>query len=74
MDNRIKQYLEAYQLDVITAAEAKLERPLSAEEKAGIENLYLGMRLEGLYQAFSHPSISQDEVTETLAPYAIQLP
>jgi len=74
MNDRIKQYLQASQLEVITAAEAKLERPLSAEEKAGIENLYSGMRLQGLYQAFSHSSTSPDEVARDLAYFAAQPP
>jgi hypothetical protein len=74
MDDRIKQYLQAYQLDVITAAEAKLERPLLPEEKAGIDNLWSGMQLEGLYQAFSYSSTSKDEVVRDLAYFAAQPP
>ena len=72
MDDRIKQYLQAYQLDVITAAEAKLNRPLSPEQKGGIENLWSGMSLEGLYQAWSHASTSPDEVLNDLAYLAAQ--
>ena len=74
MDERIAGYLAAYRVDVITAAEAKLERPLSEAERAGIKNLHSGMRLEGLHMAFSHTSTSQepDEVAEVLAQYADQ--
>ena len=70
MDERIAQYLAAYRVDIITAAEAKLERPLSKSERVGIENLQSGMRLEGLHMAFSHASTSPEEVIEVLTQYA----
>ncbi len=73
MDDRIRQYIQAYQTDVIIAAEAKLGRSLVADEKAGIENTHSGLRLEGLYLAFSHASFSQAEVVEVLAQYAAKL-
>ena len=74
MNERIKQYIQAYQVDVIVAAEAKLGCSLTANEKAGIENLHSGLRLEGLYMAFIHAPTSQAEVAEVLAQYAAKLP
>ena len=74
MDDRVRQYIQAYQADVVIAAEARLGRSLTANEKAGIENLYSGLRLEGLYMAFSHASTSQAEVAETLAQLAKPTP
>ena len=74
MDDKVRQYIKACQVDVVIAAETKLGRTLAADEKAGIENLYSGLRLEGLYMAFSHASTSQAEVIGVLAQYAAKLP
>ena len=72
MNEKIRQYLQAYQKDVLTAAEAKLGRLLSPAETAGIENLWSGLRLEGLFMAFRHPATSMEEVAEVLTQYAAQ--
>ena len=68
--DRIAQYLEATREEVIAAAETKLGRSLTPEEKEGIRNIKGGMMLEACCQSFSHAATTPEEVTTELAFFA----
>lgn len=70
--DRINQYLEAVREDVIAAAETKLGRSLTLEDKAGIRNIKGGMMLDSCSQSFSHDATTPEDVTRELAFFASQ--
>jgi hypothetical protein len=72
MDNRLQEALRASQADIITAAEAKLSRPLSTGERAGIERVSSLMTLESVYRSFTFPDYSAAQVESDLRHFASQ--
>ncbi len=69
-NDRINQHLEAVREEVIAAAETKLGRPLTPEEKQGIRNIKGGMMLEACCHSFSHAATTPEEVATELAFFA----
>ncbi len=71
-NDRIAQYLEAAREEVVAAAETKIGRSLTPEEKEGIRNIKSGMMLNSCCQSFSHASTTPEEVTKELTFFANQ--
>ena len=69
---RVKEYLQAMREDVIAAAETKVGRPLSPNEKDAVNELG-GMMLESCYRSYTElPDYSAERVTLDLAAFAEQ--
>ena len=68
--DRIAQYLEAVREEVIAAAETKLGRSLTPEEREGIRNIGGGMMLGSCCQSFTHEATTPEEVAKELAFFA----
>ena len=72
MNDQLQEALRASQTEIITAAEAKLDRRLSADERAGIERINSLMMLESVYRSFTFPDYSVAEVETDLRHFASQ--
>lgn len=66
---RVKEYLQAMRDDVIAAAETKMGRPLSRDEKDAVNGLG-GMMLESCYRSYTElPDYSGEQVAQDLAAF-----
>ena len=72
--DRSEEVLLASRADVVTAAESKLSRPLSPEERAGIERIDSLMRLESIYRGFASSVYSVADVEFELRYLASEPP
>ena len=72
MDDRLAEARRLTQANIVAAAEKKLGRPLSNEERAGIERLESLMMLESVEQSFSHPSTNRARVEADLKHFSSQ--
>lgn len=64
--NRFEEALLACRADVVAAAESKLDRALSPEERAGVDRMVSLMKLEALHRAFASPVSSPTDVENEL--------
>ena len=74
MDDRVAEWQRLMRADIIVAAEKKLGRPLSDDERAGIERLESLMLLESVERSFSHPSTDSAIVESDLKYFSKQNP
>jgi hypothetical protein len=72
MQNKMQQAVELSQQEAITAAEAKLGRSLTGDERAGIQRIGSLMMLESVCQAFTFPGYTAAKVLADLEHYAKQ--
>ena len=72
MNDRFQQALQSSQIETIAAAETKLGRALSADDRAGIERVASLMMLEALYRSFTFPDYTPAEVESDLRHFANQ--
>ena len=72
MNDKLQAAIESSRTEIVTAAEAKLGRQLSSEERAGVERISSLMMLESVYRSFSFPDYSAAEVESDLRRFAAQ--
>jgi hypothetical protein len=72
MQNKIQQAIELSRHEVITAAEAKLGRPLASDERSGIQRIGSLMMLESIYRSFTSPVYTAAKVLADLDQFSKQ--
>ena len=72
MQNKMQQAVELSQQEAITAAEAKLGRLLTSDERAGIQRISSLMMLESVCRSFSFPGYTAEKVLADLEQFSKQ--
>ena len=71
MKDRYQEAADLYRSDIFAAAEAKLGREVSADERTGVERLSL-MMLEAIYRSFTSDGYTADKIESDLRFFANQ--
>ena len=74
LDERMAEARRLLQEDSIAAAERKLARRLTSEEKAGLRHIESLMMLEAVEQSFSHPSTTAESIETDLDHFKSRAP
>jgi hypothetical protein len=69
---KLQAAITGYRADVITAAERKLDRSLTQEERSGIERIGSLMMLESCYHSFTSEQTTADRVQKDVSYFVSQ--